>query len=62
MIPDLTSEITFRKLRIFMTFIETGNIARAAEVLNLSGVSVHPALHTQEDNVRCPLYTHKARN
>ena len=28
MIPDLTSEITFRKLSIFMTFMETGNIAR----------------------------------
>ncbi|VTP81379.1 HTH-type transcriptional regulator gltC [Leclercia adecarboxylata] len=62
MIPDLTSEITFRKLSIFMTFMETGNIARAAEVLNLSGVSVHRALHTLEENVRCPLFTHKGRN
>ena len=62
MISDLTSEITFRKLSIFMTFMETGNIARAAEVLNLSGVSVHRALHTLEENVRCPLFTHKGRN
>lgn len=43
---DTTSEITFRKLSIFMTFMEKGNIARTAETLGLSGVSVHRALHT----------------
>ena len=60
--PDVTSDITFRKLAIFMAFMEKGNIARAAEALNLSGVSVHRALHTLEENVRCPLFTHKGRN
>ncbi|WP_437887672.1 LysR family transcriptional regulator [Phytobacter sp. V91] len=60
--PDITSDITFRKLTIFMAFMEKGNIARAAEALNLSGVSVHRALHTLEENVRCPLFTHKGRN
>ncbi|MDK5706863.1 LysR family transcriptional regulator, partial [Serratia nevei] len=45
---DTTSEITFRKLSIFMTFMEKGNIARTAETLGLSGVSVHRALHTLE--------------
>jgi LysR family malonate utilization transcriptional regulator len=59
---DNTSEITFRKLSIFMTFMEKGNIARTAETLGLSGVSVHRALHTLEENVRCPLFTHKGRN
>ena len=59
---DITSEITFRKLSIFMTFMEKGNIARTAEALGLSGVSVHRALHTLEENVRCPLFTHKGRN
>ncbi len=59
---DTTSEITFRKLSIFMTFMEKGNIARTAETLGLSGVSVHRALHTLEENVRCPLFTHKGRN
>lgn len=59
---DITSEITFRKLSIFMTFMEKGNIARTAETLGLSGVSVHRALHTLEENVRCPLFTHKGRN
>ena len=59
---DITSEITFRKLSIFMTFMDKGNIARTAEALGLSGVSVHRALHTLEENVRCPLFTHKGRN
>lgn len=59
---DTTSEITFRKLSIFMTFMEKGNIARTAETLGLSGVSVHRALHTLEENVRCPLFAHKGRN
>ncbi|MFP5705374.1 LysR family transcriptional regulator, partial [Salmonella sp. 741265091_HSA] len=38
----------FRKLTIFMMFVEKGNIARTAE-----------ALHTLEENVRCPLFVHK---
>jgi len=59
---DIISDITFRKLAIFMAFMEKGNIARAAEALNLSGVSVHRALHTLEENVRCPLFMHKGRN
>lgn len=33
---DTTSEITFRKLSIFMTFMEKGNIARTAETLGLA--------------------------
>lgn len=60
--PVTTNDITFRKLAIFMTFMEKGNIARTAEALELSGVSVHRALHTLEENVRCPLFTHKGRN
>ena len=60
--PVTTNDITFRKLAIFMTFMEKGNIARTAEALELSGVSVHRALHTLEENVRCPLFMHKGRN
>ncbi|KNC10995.1 LysR family transcriptional regulator [Klebsiella sp. RIT-PI-d] len=62
MIPSISSDITFRKLAIFMTFMEKGTIARTAEALALSGVSVHRALHTLEENVRCPLFIHKGRN
>lgn len=59
---DISSDITFRKLTIFMTFMEKGNIARTAEALDISGVSVHRALHTLEESVRCPLFVHKGRN
>ncbi|EAA4270827.1 LysR family transcriptional regulator [Salmonella enterica subsp. enterica serovar Typhimurium] len=45
---SIADDITFRKLTIFMTFMEKGNIARTAE-----------ALHTLEENVRCPLFVHK---
>lgn len=62
MIPSISSDITFRKLAIFMMFMEKGTIARTAEALSLSGVSVHRALHTLEENVRCPLFIHKGRN
>ncbi len=58
----IDAEITFRKLEIFMTFMEKGNIARTAEALGISGVSVHRALHTLEEGVRCPLFIHKGRN
>ncbi|EAA0500885.1 TPA: LysR family transcriptional regulator [Salmonella enterica subsp. enterica serovar Orion] len=44
----ITDDITFRKLTIFMMFVEKGNIARTAE-----------ALHTLKENVRCPLFVHK---
>ncbi|WP_312414792.1 LysR family transcriptional regulator [Pseudescherichia sp.] len=59
---EIASDITFRKLTIFMTFMEKGNIARTAEALEISGVSVHRALHTLEESVRCPLFVHKGRN
>lgn len=42
---SITDDITFRKLTIFMMLVEKGNIARTAE-----------ALHTLEENVRCPLF------
>ncbi|EMK1778725.1 LysR family transcriptional regulator [Salmonella enterica] len=45
---SITADITFRKLTIFMMFVEKGNIARTAE-----------ALHTLKENVRCPLFVHK---
>ncbi|EAC1130661.1 LysR family transcriptional regulator [Salmonella enterica subsp. enterica] len=45
---SITDDITFRKVTIFMAFMEKGNIARTAE-----------ALHTLEENVRCPLFVHK---
>ena len=37
------------KLSIFMTFMEKGNIARTAETLGLSGVSVHRAAYPRRE-------------
>lgn len=59
---DISQDITFRKLAVFMMFMTKGNIARTAEAMQLSGVSVHRALHTLEEGVGCPLFVHKGRN
>jgi LysR family malonate utilization transcriptional regulator len=58
----IDADISFRKLEIFLAFMASGNIARTAEQLDLSSVSVHRALHTLEENVRCPLFIHQGRN
>lgn len=58
----IDNEITFRKLAVFKIFMETGNIARTGELMGLSGVSVHRALHSLEEAIRCPLFSHKGRN
>lgn len=57
----INSEITLRKLEILLAFMEKRNIARTAEYLDLSGVSVHRALHSLEKGLRCPLFIHKGR-
>ncbi|RQP23387.1 LysR family transcriptional regulator [Piscinibacter terrae] len=57
----ITEEITFRKLEILLAFMETGNLSRAAEMLDLSTVSVHRALHSLEEALRCPLFRHEGR-
>ncbi len=58
----LENEITFRKLEIFLAFMDKRNISRTAEQLDLSTVSVHRALHTLEEGIRCPLFVHQGRN
>lgn len=58
--PD--QEITLRKLEIFLEYMDSMNISKAAEVMNISSVSVHRALHSLEDNLRCALFTHNGRN
>lgn len=58
----IDSDITFRKLEIFIAFMSRGNLARTAEALGISSVSVHRALHSLEESVRCPLFIHQGRN
>lgn len=59
---NIDSDITFRKLEIFIAFMQLGNLARTADALRISSVSVHRALHSLEESVRCPLFIHKGRN
>ena len=58
----LDEEITFRRLEILLAFMETGNLTRAAEMLEISSVSVHRALHGLETGLRCALFRHEGRN
>lgn len=58
----IDSDITLKKLEIFLAFMDTEHIGRAAEQLNLSSVSVHRALHTLEEGFRCPLFIHRGRS
>ena len=55
-------EITFKKLEVLLAFMETGNLTRAAELLDVSTVSVHRALHSLEAGVRCSLFRLEGRN
>lgn len=57
----IDEKVTLRKLEIFVTFMQTENIGRTAEMLNTSSVSVHRALHSLEEGIRCPLFIHKGR-
>ena len=50
----LNNDITLRKLEIFLSYMESMNISKTAELMNISSVSVHRALHSLEDNLRCP--------
>jgi len=62
MLLRIDEEITFRRLEILLAFMETGNLARAAERLDISAVSVHRALHSLESGMRCALFRHEGRN
>ncbi|SPA40226.1 Malonate utilization transcriptional regulator [Cupriavidus taiwanensis] len=55
-------EITFRKLEALLAFMESGNLAKAAEILDTSTVSVHRALHSLEQGTSCALFRHEGRN
>jgi len=63
--PELSridDDISFRKLEVLLAFMEAGSLARAAERLGTSPVSVHRALHSLEEGARCALFRHQGRN
>jgi LysR family malonate utilization transcriptional regulator len=62
MITRVGDDITFRRLEIFLAFMQEGNLTRTAEVLDTSTVSVHRALHALEEGLRCALFRHEGRN
>lgn len=57
----LNEEITLRKIEIFLSFMETGNLGKTSEIMNMSAVSVHRALHSLEEGLGCPLFSHRGR-
>jgi len=58
----IDEELTLKKLEIFLAFMRSGNLARAASELETSNVSVHRAIHSLESALRCPLFKHEGRN
>jgi LysR family malonate utilization transcriptional regulator len=48
--------ITLKKLEVFLAFMKSGNMSRVSEELSQSVVSVHRALHSLEEGLRCPLF------
>ncbi|NLP63042.1 LysR family transcriptional regulator [Paraburkholderia sacchari] len=62
MLPRVDEEITFRKLEVLLAFMQCGNLAKAAETLDISTVSVHRALHSLEKGLRCTLFRHEGRS
>ncbi|KIH82512.1 LysR family transcriptional regulator [Pseudomonas batumici] len=58
----IDEELTLKKLEVFLAFMRTGNLARAAAELQSSNVSVHRAIHSLESALRCPLFKHEGRN
>lgn len=58
----IDEELTLKKIEVFLAFMRTGNLARAAAELQTSNVSVHRAIHSLENALRCPLFKHEGRN
>lgn len=54
-------EITFRKIEIFLAFMEHKTMNGAAEALGISAVSIHKALHSLEGALGCPLFKKEGR-
>jgi LysR family malonate utilization transcriptional regulator len=55
-------EITLRKLEVFLAFMRLNSLARVSEEVGQSTVSVHRALHSLEEGLRCPLFRREGRS
>jgi LysR family malonate utilization transcriptional regulator len=57
----IDEEITLKKLEVFLAFMRLHSLARVSEELGQSTVSVHRALHSLEEGLRCPLFRREGR-
>lgn len=57
----IDEEITLKKMEVFLSFMKLGNMTKVSEQMGLSAVSVHRALHSLEDGLRCPLFRKDGR-
>ncbi|HWU97812.1 MAG TPA: LysR family transcriptional regulator [Oxalicibacterium sp.] len=58
----IDEKITLKKLEVFLSFMQLGNLTRVADVLEQTPVSVHRALHSLEEGLHCPLFKREGRN
>lgn len=58
----IDEEITLRKLEVFLCFMRHGSMSAVAEAMDLSTVSVHRALHSLQEGLRCPLFKKEGRS
>lgn len=58
----IDEKITLKKLEVFLSFMQFGNLSRVAEMLEQTPVSVHRALHSLEEGLDCPLFKREGRN
>lgn len=57
----IDEEITLKKLEIFLAFMRLGSLARVSAEVGQSVVSVHRALHSLEEGLRCQLFAREGR-
>ena len=58
----IDDEITLKKIEVFLAFMRINNLARVSDLLGMSAVSVHRALHSLEEGLRSPLFKREGRN
>ena len=58
----IDEEITLKKLEVFLAFMRLHSLARVSEELGQSTVSIHRALHSLEEGLRCPLFRREGRS
>ena len=57
----IDESLTLKKIEIFLAFMEVGTLSGTAEKLDMSTVSVHRAIHSLEEGLKCPLFRQEGR-